>query len=367
MKTKITVIAFLAVTAGAFAYTRPHKAIPSDLRDAPADSDRFDTSIPVFAKGGENVPEPKAVEAVDTGINDTSKSIYGTDDRLDYYAARKDRQALADSVVSFWSKGDVEIRTSFGRPDSMDENTVIASLGSFGATLVSSQYVCRGERFSEQPVGAFCSGVLVGKDLVMTAGHCITDEYACRQARIVFGYAVKKEGDMAVTRVPADEVYNCSRILKRFQSGEPGSPAPAGQKLGPDFALIQLDREVKGHKPLVINRNEGVKAGDGVFVIGHPLGLPLKVAGAANVRDNSKVGYFVADLDTFGGNSGSPVFNASTKKIEGILVRGANDMLPSPDGRYCLRMATYEQTGGRGEDVTKISVLADFIPKLQGE
>ena len=60
MKTKITVIALLAVTAGVFAYTRPHNALPSDLRDAVADNG-FDTSIPVFEKGGGNIPEPKAV------------------------------------------------------------------------------------------------------------------------------------------------------------------------------------------------------------------------------------------------------------------------------------------------------------------
>lgn len=38
MKTKTIVLAFLAVTAGVFAYTRPHNAMPSDLRDAVADS-----------------------------------------------------------------------------------------------------------------------------------------------------------------------------------------------------------------------------------------------------------------------------------------------------------------------------------------
>ena len=98
------------------------------------------------------------------------------------------------------------------------------------------------------------------------------------------------------------------------------------------------------------------------MVIGHPVGLPLKISAGASVRDASKVGYFVADLDTFGGNSGSPVFNTATKLIEGILVRGDDDFLASPAG--CTTMATYAQTGGRGEDVTKISVLQSFIPKL---
>ena len=102
-----------------------------------------------------------------------------------------------------------------------------------------------------------------------------------------------------------------------------------------------------------------------MFVIGHPVGLPLKVAAGASVRDAGKIGYFVADLDTFGGNSGSPVFNTATKKIEGILVRGDTDFIKSPAG--CTTMATYEQTSGRGEDVTKISVVTADIPRLAGE
>ena len=120
-----------------------------------------------------------------------------------------------------------------------------------------------------------------------------------------------------------------------------------------------------GHKPLEISRITSLKKGEGIFVIGHPVGLPLKVAGYSTVRDFSKSGYFVADLDTFGGNSGSPVFSVKTKKIEGILVRGDTDFLESPAG--CTTMATYEQTGGRGEDVTKISALSAFIPKLPGD
>jgi hypothetical protein len=165
--------------------------------------------------------------------------------------------------------------------------------------------------------------------------------------------------------MPTGEVYTCGKIVKRFLAGDPGMNNPAGQNLGPDFALIQLDRKVTGHKPLAINRTSSLKKGDGIFVIGHPVGLPLKVAGGATVRDFSKIGYFTSDLDTFGGNSGSPVFNARTNLIEGILVRGDEDFVDSPAG--CTTMATYAQTGGRGEDVTKISAISASIPALGGQ
>ena len=280
------------------------------------------------------------------------KSIYGEDNRLEYFAAAQDMKTLSDSVVSFWKA------------------TSIETLNPGGVKLITANFgdrlnLCPGEKFREQPIGAFCSGSLVGEDLVMTAGHCIKDDAGCASARMVFGYAIKKAGGAAVTAMPASEVYSCAKIVKRFLGGEPNSANPTGQNLGADYALIKLDRKVTGHKPLAVNRSANLKKGDGITVIGHPVGLPLKVAGGATVRDFSKVGYFVADLDTFGGNSGSQVFNTRTKKIEGILVRGDEDFADSPAG--CTTMATYEQTGGRGEDVTKIGVLSASIPKLPGE
>ena len=280
------------------------------------------------------------------------KSIYGEDNRKDFFEMAPQFQALADSVVSFWKADKIE---------TLNPGGVRLKTMNFGERL----NLCPGEKFREQGIGAFCSGSLVGEDLVMTAGHCIKNESDCQNARMVFGFGVKRQGAEAVTAMPASEVYSCAKIVKRFLGGEPGSANPTGQNLGADYALIKLDRKVSNHKPLSINRGAKLKKGDGIFVIGHPVGLPVKLAGYAKVRDFSKAGYFVADLDTFGGNSGSPVFNVKTKKIEGILVRGDEDFIDSPAG--CTTMATYEQTAGRGEDVTKIELLLKDIPALAGE
>ena len=62
MRTKMMALVFLAVTAGVFAYTRPHESIPSDFRDAVADNG-FDTSIPVIEKEKWNIQIPKAAVA----------------------------------------------------------------------------------------------------------------------------------------------------------------------------------------------------------------------------------------------------------------------------------------------------------------
>ncbi len=299
------------------------------------------------------------------------KSVYGEDNRLDYFAAAQDMKTLSDSVVSLWKTHSVETLN----PGEVKLKTV--SLDNYIMARNGGSNLCPGEKFREQPTGAFCSGALVGEDLMMTAGHCIRNAAECAATRIVFGYAVKKEGEAAVTTLPASEVYGCSRVIKRFRGKKPAPGNPAGQTQGADYALVQLDRKVTGHKPLPINRKADLKNGDGIVLIGYPLGLPLKIAGGAAVRDFSRVGYFTANLDAFVANSGSPVFNAMTRKIEGILVRGKVDFAYTPieypdfasmpyfvySPAGCITMATYKQTEG-GEDVTKISALSPFISEL---
>ncbi|HBB67834.1 MAG TPA: serine protease [Elusimicrobia bacterium] len=273
------------------------------------------------------------------------KAIYGEDDRLDYFAASPAAQTLSGSVVSFWRAGAVE---------NQGNGKVKLKTVGFGARF----NLCPNERFREQPSGSFCSGALVGETLVLTAGHCITGENACRNARIVFGYAVEKVGGEAMTVMPAGEIYSCARILQRS--------VPAGlQTQSPDFALIQLDRKVRGHKPLPVSRGGDLRKGDAVFMIGHPKGLPLKVAGAARVRDFYGMDYFETDLDTSHGNSGSPVFNSVTGKIEGVMVAGGKDFIKSPAG--CTMTAVYGQAAGSGEFVTSISAFSSLLPALTGE
>ncbi len=98
------------------------------------------------------------------------------------------------------------------------------------------------------------------------------------------------------------------------------------------------------------------------MVIGHPAGLPTKIAGGAQGRDRTNEGFFTANLDTYGGNSGSAVFNSLTGLVEGILVRGEQDYMQKGD---CRVSNLCPVDGCRGEDVTKISNVADKIPAAE--
>jgi V8-like Glu-specific endopeptidase len=119
-----------------------------------------------------------------------------------------------------------------------------------------------------------------------------------------------------------------------------------------DYAVIQLDRKVTDRRPLSFRKSGKVSIGESVVVIGHPSGLPTKIADGAKVRSHSGK-YFVANLDTYGGNSGSAVFNHNTGEVEGILVRGENDYIQSSRG--CMVSNKCPVDGCRGEDVTYIT------------
>jgi len=69
--------------------------------------------------------------------------------------------------------------------------------------------------------------------------------------------------------------------------------------------------------------------------------------------------FFDANLDTFGGNSGSPVFDARTNAVVGILVRGADDYREEGG---CDVVNTLPGAGA-GAGSTNASLLAAFVPQ----
>jgi V8-like Glu-specific endopeptidase len=252
--------------------------------------------------------------------------IYGSDDRLDLYQVKDQKVlSLADSTVALFEGANVELK---------DGQAALTT-----HSYSQSYNLCKEEPFYDQEAGAFCSGSLVGPDLVMTAGHCVPTADACPGIKFVFGFGIKSEGAQPKA-VAASEVYGCGQLIGREQNNT-----------GADWALVKLDRPVTGHAPLKLDRGGEVANGDFLFVIGHPAGLPTKVAGGAKVRDASPQGFFVANLDTYGGNSGSAVFNAKTGLVEGILVRGEQDYVYKGE---CRVSNVCPADGCRGEDVTKI-------------
>lgn len=214
-------------------------------------------------------------------------------------------------------------------------------------SLAQAETVCDGERFSSQQVAALGTGFLVAQDMIATAAHCI-DTGALASRRFVFGYRLRNEQDV-ITTIQNDEIYTGIGIVGRHYSSS-----------GADWALVRLDRPVTNHEFRALRRSGRIPLGQKVHAVGHPAGLPAKLADGAFVRDNGAPGYFTANLDMLSKNSGSPVFNSDTNVVEGILVRGAPDYVPSGN---CYISLICPESGCSGEDCTRSTEFAHLVPE----
>ena len=215
-------------------------------------------------------------------------------------------------------------------------------------TNQQAKELCDSEAYLDEPVPGFCSGFMVGQDLIATAGHCIESQAECDSKTFVFGFEMT-DATTPVSRFLAGDVYPCVEIVAQVFDD------------GIDYAILRVDRPIVGHTAVPIRRSGRVQRDPnvaGLFSSGHPVGLPMKVVGgshrvgatdlfAAIVRD-SYIAVFDADLDTFPGNSGSMVFSlAPTGEFlyaEGIVVTA-----PAP--RYvangsCYVVRTCSETAG---------------------
>jgi hypothetical protein len=263
------------------------------------------------------------------------KVVYGADDRLDLHEVED------PAVVEAWESTVAIVSVA----DLTDEGDDTYSLP--GAPLSSAYPLCSSERFLDQPVPAYCSGFLVAPDLVATAGHCVTGLPDCSAAAFVFGFRMLGPG-RPVLRFPKSQVYFCSGVAALHEGDDTE-----------DWAVVRLDREVPDHRPLPIRRSGKVAGSRPLLVIGHPLGLPAKVAGGARVRENAEPGFFRANLDTYIGNSGSAVLDAETLLVEGVLVSGEEDFVES---NGCLLTKKCQDTGCAGEAVTRSTEFDHAVP-----
>ncbi|MCA9774559.1 MAG: trypsin-like peptidase domain-containing protein [Myxococcales bacterium] len=246
---------------------------------------------------------PRAASALD------SKVIYGTDDRLNYYEASANEQLAARSTAAVVSS--IDLSTSDG---GLTYNLPGGTAG-----------LCSTEPFYTEPAPAFCSAFKVADDMVVTAGHCVNAGAggSCAGTSFVFDFRMDGPGDTPNLGIPAADVYDCVDIVGKELGGADLS----------DWSLLRVDRPITGGRANLAYRTaamSNIPSNEPITVIGYPIGLPVKISNNAVVKLNGQAAYFSSNLDTYGGNSGSSVFNtasiaAMVKHYAEDTVRGSND------------------------------------------
>ena len=276
----------------------------------------------------------------------SSAVVYGADDRRDVFKHKNKRlQKLSESVALF-------VSSSYVKVDSKTKVVTLTGSKLTDKVLKSSSYgkkpLCSEEPFRLDPAPGSCTGFLIGKRIIASAGHCMVKSAAatpsalqtwCNGRRFVFGF--QRNPDGTLRKLTEDDVYRCKRVLVHWY-GTYGT-----KRL--DIGTFELDRDVKGRAPLAFDLAPKFKLGDGLAVIGHPHGIPLKIADGAKVTNvrSSVLDYFSTNLDTSPGNSGSPVFSLSSYKVVGVHVRGARPVFKVDTKRQCNKTHTVPETPGR--------------------
>lgn len=223
--------------------------------------------------------------------------------------------------------------------------------------------ICPEEKFSKDPSLSYaCTGFLVGPDLLVTAGHCSVNvgesrnetETYCQAFTWLFDYRQDSSGRVNLKEIPAENHYKCKKTIYAVREEKPPYR---------DFALVQLDRPVKGRTPLKLSA-EPLKTDEKLTMMGHPLGTPLKLSSNAKVLlNNPNRESFLTSLDAFEGNSGSPVFNQKNEVI-GILVGGTpSESLIEVPTRQCRK---YNRCDNNGANCLKNDSDTSVFPGYQG-
>lgn len=288
--------------------------------------------------------------------------IYGEDDRYNLFdyentIVQKQAKSVAMSVNKKRLIQDREDPTKTYAPHLLLENRIGA--------------LCSDEQFAQEVTIGNCSGFLVTPNVILTAAHCIKDQRDCENNKWIFNF------NTSTSELATKDIYSCKKLIVSKRETVKTKLNPDVPTSIKDYALIELDRKVEGYEPLKLRKYGLVKKNTPLYVIGHPLGLSTKVIDRAKVlkmADKEKKhlveslllrrNFFTANIDSYEGNSGAPVFNVKTGKVEGFIMSGYKDFSYNynRDCQESNRLPdNHNVSGERVMRITKIPELQELL------
>lgn len=206
--------------------------------------------------------------------------------------------------------------------------------------------------FLDEPVAGIGTAFLIERRYALTTDHCICkkktdvlDQALIDSICLVFDFNIKQNF------WEKKQIYNIKVIAHSYHK------TSEDNRLWADWALLELDREVEDRNYLPVNFKRIEKSiRTDLYMIGFPDGLPCKHTRNGQITKEYE-SYFESNLDAYEGNSGSPIFDLSTKKVVGILVGGPRDYRVE-EGRVVIsNNAKNLADGGQAETCQRVDVL----------
>ncbi len=292
------------------------------------------------------------------------KVIYGKDDRRDLFqigsneilGKRPLKDYASQIALIIYQKQNI-LNQSFELLENISQEEFKIKTEKMGA----SWQLCQDENFFEQPIPVsspsitetpgMCTGFLIDKTHLVTAGHCLLEEDAnlCSNMSFVFNYSLSHpEKDPSV--IAKDDVYFCKSVLSSHYNLDEH-----------DFAVLELDRPVKQEAFLNFRRLGKISSrNQPLTIMGHPMGLPLKTVTNGELTLNDQKLFFSTNLDAMPVNSGSPVFNREGE-VEGILIASYTvEPLIADSEKNCKRIAKLNSQTLKAEKVFRANKIEAF-------
>jgi len=203
----------------------------------------------------------------------------------------------------------------------------------------------------------FGSGCFVSSNRVATAAHVLeaAEEMEINPQKLLFIRGHYDYGKSNRVKVKANQIYRLS--INQINILE-DSRAVYGQK--GDSAWVEVEPYFKNTPEPYPNtysdiRKTALEKGQRLYALGHGLAVPMKLSFDVAVGEIIGPYWLHSDMHVFPGNSGSPIFDANTQELVGI-VNGIHALNVKKTGASCITLALDLEE--------KLSVLSSQITPL---
>jgi len=188
------------------------------------------------------------------------------------------------------------------------------------------------------------TGAMISSNIMITCGHLFDQRPSTWRVPRDNG-----SGD----RIPPEEIAQNMQVNFNFQRDRNGD-----LRVEQSFDILELVEYRLGNLDMAICRIDGnpgatfgtlnvsttdANVADMICIIGHPSGSPKRIeAGPTTSLTGNLIRY--NDIDTMGGNSGSPIIRASDGQVVGVHTNGGcNSNSPGPGGgsNFGLRITSF--------------------------